>query len=399
MHRFIAGLLVWMALCCSAQAQFAPPGFPPGTFQSRAALDAAPAPSFTGIGDVVSSATAWYGLRAYNASYASSTGKAANIRRASDNVQCDFDVTTAGGFGLTTATCNSSTQGGVSYATFVGTDAASSCTTSSFAATCLGTTGTIHVNDVVTSVGLTQPCIVTATNGSTTANIGIGSSGVGCGNVGVAETFTFQVAGWITKLYDQSGANFCSGAPCDISQATTADQLQFLPSCANSATLPCWLITSAGTLVGTNVAPANATMTFATVANRFNGTQSVQWLNFGAGGNHNNIRGTASTGNSWQLIPGGSGGFAATANDNTWHSAIGVMNGGSSVLNIDGTETIGSATGSTSSGPLSIVGGGVVGAYQSEVGVWGSTLFTGTQRTNACGNMATYYNTTIGANC
>lgn len=43
MRRLVLSLLPCLLLCCAAYAQFIPPGFPPGTFQSRGALDASAA--------------------------------------------------------------------------------------------------------------------------------------------------------------------------------------------------------------------------------------------------------------------------------------------------------------------------------------------------------------------
>lgn len=68
--------------------------------------------SYTGPGDIVTGATAWYGVRAYNAAYAATgTGKAVNIRRASDNSAMDIVILTNGKLDVTTAStfCASTT--------------------------------------------------------------------------------------------------------------------------------------------------------------------------------------------------------------------------------------------------------------------------------------------------
>lgn len=72
---------------------------------------AAPPPGYAGPGDIVSGATAWYGLRCYSAAQASLV-KAITIRRASDNAtqdigltsNCDLDTATATTF-CTATTC------------------------------------------------------------------------------------------------------------------------------------------------------------------------------------------------------------------------------------------------------------------------------------------------------
>jgi hypothetical protein len=56
---------------------------------------AAPA-GYVGAGDVVAGATAWWGLRGYNAAVSNGTTKAVNIRRASDNTTQDFVILSNG---------------------------------------------------------------------------------------------------------------------------------------------------------------------------------------------------------------------------------------------------------------------------------------------------------------
>jgi hypothetical protein len=63
MFRIIAALLAGLLLCAQTPML---PGFPPGTFQNRAALDAAPAGGgFVGPGDA-KALTAWWGVIAYS---------------------------------------------------------------------------------------------------------------------------------------------------------------------------------------------------------------------------------------------------------------------------------------------------------------------------------------------
>ena len=50
--------------------------------------------AYTGPGDIVSGAAAWYGLRCYSAAKAS-LAKAINVRRASDNTSQDIGLTAA----------------------------------------------------------------------------------------------------------------------------------------------------------------------------------------------------------------------------------------------------------------------------------------------------------------
>jgi hypothetical protein len=74
--------------------------------------------SYTGAGDVVSGATAYYSCgRAYNAAYATANGKLCNIIRASDSETCDILAASTGGPGLT-ANCSGS-DNGKTLATFL----------------------------------------------------------------------------------------------------------------------------------------------------------------------------------------------------------------------------------------------------------------------------------------
>jgi len=68
------------------------------------------AAAYTGPGDIVSGASAWYGLRCYNAAKAGAS-QAINIRRASDNATQDIGLTASCNLDVATATtfCNATT--------------------------------------------------------------------------------------------------------------------------------------------------------------------------------------------------------------------------------------------------------------------------------------------------
>jgi Alpha-L-arabinofuranosidase B, catalytic len=67
-------------------------------------LRARPEPSYVGPGDIVSGAAAFYGLRAYNAAYATGANKAINVRRVSDNTTMDILILANGNLDVATAT-------------------------------------------------------------------------------------------------------------------------------------------------------------------------------------------------------------------------------------------------------------------------------------------------------
>jgi hypothetical protein len=76
----------------------------PATGNSPGAGPTAPLTHFVGPGDIVSGAAAFYGLRAYNAAYATGSNKAINVRRASDNTTMDILILANGNLDVATAT-------------------------------------------------------------------------------------------------------------------------------------------------------------------------------------------------------------------------------------------------------------------------------------------------------
>jgi hypothetical protein len=338
-------------------------------------------PSYTGPLDIVSGATAFYALRAGSAAIAAAgTQKLVNIRRASDNVDCDFLVASSGGFGVTTATCNSSTQGGLSYSAFMPSDGTASCTLAGTAAACTGATGTVHINDVVTGTGLTQPCIV-ASASNTAPTIEIAGTTTSCGSVGVAETFTFQVAGFITELYDQSGNS------ANVTQATAANQAQFLPDGGNG--LPAAYGNGSTDNYAQTIAASSQPFTIVAVAERTaNFTSNSTILGLGNGSffstNANKVGtffGSATS---------------VTANDSALHSLIFATSGSSSVTYVDGTSnSVNPGTGVlTANWQLFSQNSGVnrLTGYINEAGLWPS-LFNSTQAGNMRTNQKNYWST------
>lgn len=342
------------------------------------------ASTYQGPLDVVASPTAFQALRAGSAAIAAAgTQTLVNIRRASDNVACDFLPALTGGFGVTTATCNSSTQGGVSYSTFVGSDGTASCTLAGTTGVCTGATGTIHVNDPVTGVGLTQPCIV-ATASNTAPTIEIAGTTTSCGTVSVAETFTFQVAGFVAEWYDQSGNS------ANVTQATAGKQPQFASNCGNA--IPCLIFNGAQALAG-SIASTSQPFTLSDVTSRVASFTSFQIIAQGSLGSETEFNSTANT---RSLFAGSR--FTASANDSTFHSAQGVFNGASpnSILVVDNTATTGSpgAGGFGTSLTIGQQGSGSfpMNAYIYSQGVW-SIAMNSTQYGGICHNERLFYGT------
>lgn len=372
--RFLAALLL---------ALVSTPALAADTGMLLAGVSRPSASAYTGPGDIVSGATAWYGLRAYSAAVAATgTQKAVNVRRASDNATQDILILTNGNLDV------------ASYNTFVGTDATASCTIAGTSMACTGASATIHVNDPVTGVGITNPCTVTATNGSTTATASIAGTSTSCGTVSVAETVTFQVAGFATKIYDQSGANNCSASACDASQATAANQPQVLPICSGS--LPCltFLLSKPQLLTATNSTTAGP-MSYEYVGERIGSFTTQQFVfNCGGGGNPLYYTSSANT----IVYNNGTNNLSATASDSVNHSITGVGGAGSSgSITVDGSTTPGNGgTNACTAAAWSI--GATSGASSAftgnvfEVGAW-PIQFSGGNITGFHTNNSSWYGT------
>ncbi len=182
--------------------------------------------SYTGPGDIVSGATAWYGLRAYNAAYAASAGKAVSLRRASDNTTCDFNVATSGALGVSASGCSAGS--GLSLAAFATTDA--TCTGTAASSTTLTVTGcssTPHVGSTITGTGFSQPVYATAVS----VSAGSGTITMNTAQTVTSASTTLTYALFIPTWYDQSG----NGS--DATQATAGNQPQLIPS--YSGARPC----------------------------------------------------------------------------------------------------------------------------------------------------------------
>lgn len=336
-------------------------------------------PTYTGPGDVVSGATAWYGLRGYSAAYAATgTGKSLNVRRASDNATQDIVILTTGAFDI------------ASYNTFVGTDATASCTIAGTAVACTGASATLHVSDLITGVGITQPCRVTVTNGSTTATaVSAGTASTSCGTVSVAETVTFQVAGFAATAYDQAGSS-------NATQATAGSQPQVLPSAINS--LPGLLFNSASTQ---SLSGTITSSTFTTASEVFVAIRTSAFSNYGGvtnlsgNGTQAAVIGFNVTANNAFMYTGATP-ITKAATDSVAHAIQGVFNGASSIITVDGSNTTAVNPGAIVTGQTTVSWGDTANyptGISGEMGVWGNTVFTLTQIANEHTNMAAYWGT------
>jgi hypothetical protein len=191
---------------------------------------------------------------------------------------------------------------------------------------------------------------------------------------------------YATKLYDQSGANGCSGAACDVSQATVANQPPVNFGCDGQ--LPCLTFSSSSQNLVSTTGPAQTvpfsmsfwgkrTGSFTTQQNVLYQTSNPTNLGYYAAAN--------------QVILGNAGQTqtASGATDSVPHSIAGVFDVGfgSTAVWVDGTQTTSTAGNSTATaGTLSISGTGgnpfIAGTF-SEGGFFaGKTL----SQANLCAN-------------
>ena len=209
----LAGLFC-LALAATAQAQVLGDG-----------LFGGGSSTYSGPGDVVPSAFAWYGLRAYNGASAAGTVKAVNIRCSSgpsSGSTFDIKVLTTGPLDIATASTDCGTDGSI---------------TASIATTVLSITvrgsGQVTIGDQITGTGITNPTYVisagTCTSGAVVPPCTFNLSQTN--SVG-SEAITAKAGMAVATWYDQSGAGR------DASQATSSKQPLLLTNCVNTS-LPC----------------------------------------------------------------------------------------------------------------------------------------------------------------
>ena len=366
---FLAFTVLFAAgLQCSAQGQMIADivnqGPPPATY--------------TGPGDIVASATAWYGLRAYSAAVAA-TGASQHVvdlRRASDNATCtaNLDASSTGTLDLTVGTpCSGSTV-------TAWTNNASSCT-GAIASTTLTvsscTAGNLAVGLLIADANITAGTVITA--------LGTGSGGAGTYTVSPSQTaasavFTSPAWAYVSKAYDQSGGNACSAAPCNATQATAADQPLLLLNCNGS--LPC--ISAATTQwLGTAVTPPTVSS-----------PGSMSGVAYGRGGY---LAGAGNTFlaiqfSSTQVSAGRAPNISVNVTNNVLHALnlAGSTTTSAELFNVDGATTTGTGTFTSSNTYGWMSGTGSVFStllgITMEAGFWGGTLFTSGNLSSLCHN-------------
>lgn len=183
----------------------------------------------------------------------------------------------------------------------------------------------------------------------------------------------------LVTLYDQCGTN-------NLTQAVDANR--YARAAGPGARFNSWSgTTGTQTHVGvSNITPATGVASLSIVANRVAGTGACYF--FGEnGGTANRLQGANGAANSISIVPAG---FSAPATDNTWHSVQGVLNGASSVISVDGTETTGTAAGGTTAAAPLIIGAASTTCNGVEAVVWDNLVSTAAQRISLTNNQRAF---------
>jgi len=196
---------------------------------------------------------------------------------------------------------------------------------------------------------------------------------------------------FVSKAYDQSG----NGR--HVTQGANASQPQLLLT-GGVASKPCLSVAAnnAG-LTGANTTPATGVVSMFALANRSTsgavvtmiavnkanrtGIFGTDTFDYGSGANRSKLRSQTGT----KIV-------ATGVTDGSWWRAVGVVNGASSVISINGTDTTGSLTGDTTGGNK-VVMNGVNGTTLklSECGYKDDSAWDSTTRSAVDGNISAYY--------
>lgn len=315
--------------------------------------------SYVGPGDIVPF-TAWYSCAfGYNGSYASpGTNPAMQLRLGASTLQ-DIAVTTSGAVNVAAALA------------FAGTDATG---IGSITGTTLTFTGGT-IGDTVTG-GTTAAGTYIVSGASPTWQVNISQTVV-------SATLTLINKLTVARIYDQTG-----GGRTLVSGGAATEPI-WVPGLVGTAPGGVFTSGSITTASSGNFTPTSATASFSTVAERLSGTGPAVFIR--ENGFNNRVGTQSGVANKWTLTGGSSGTINATANDAAPHAANIVLNGASSVINLDGTETTGTATGNTTAGTINNTGAASTTSYWSEAGFIDNVAITSGNRTSLNSNQHTRY--------
>jgi hypothetical protein len=205
----------------------------------------------------------------------------------------------------------------------------------------------------------------------------------------------------VSKIYDQTNGNACSGASCDLVQATAGNQPNLLlTGCGGSGTLPCLQggpNQGSGALTSANNFTTSVPSSRSLVGDRpVSSSLQIQEMSVVIAQSSKALFPHAA--NQWDC-----GGLTATAADAAWHAAncsvtTGVNN---TNINVDGTETNGTTSQAILTGLPTIIQmsghGGAFTVLFGEAGYADNVLWSLGTRIALCHNQRIYYGT--GGSC
>jgi hypothetical protein len=317
-------------------------------------------------GDIVPSASLWAGMRAYNSILATNgTTFAIQVTRVSDSVACDVLLTNRGALGLTVATCNGSTQGGLSPEAFAGTDASGS---GSISGTTLTFTGG-HVGDVVTGTGVSPGTYIVSGSSPTWT--------VYPSQTVVSTTLALSKALLCNRVYDQTIAS-------NVGWSNIFNNVYFVPTGGSPSGKAPWCATDGTsglneTMPGGNISQP---VSISSVNFRRTGSTSAAIVQ---NGSSQAFTGFIYNSANHVEIYAGADLTQISATDAVWHAFHAIINGGSSTIMIDGSLSSISNPGAGSLGDsvgLNIVSGSSSGGTAgggSEWGIWSGAISSANQ--------------------
>jgi hypothetical protein len=344
--------------------------------------------SYTGIGDV-KAAWAYWGLRAYNQSYATAQSKLVNVCNPGDAACADFSSSTSGNL-VTSYVGGVSCSEPISSGTYVSTTGVVTLTTSASASLSSG--------NPLAVTGLTGTGSLTGLNGMWTATTGTsGTTVVYTGPTGLG---TVSITGGtvsvctVKTMYDQSGNTNCQTAvACSATQPTIADRPMLALNCIG--TKPCVYFNGNGSVClvtphpTSDVTPPYA-ITALSTQTVFNSIYAAILVDAGIGIYYNNT-------DNLLLLYAGTLGVTLAATDNTFYGIIGDFETGTPVGNLFANAT--STTGNSNNASLSHNTPIGLGCYsgnsqtmEGRVGEW--AVFSSsvlTSESSLMSNMRTYW--------
>lgn len=160
---------------------------------------------------------------------------------------------------------------------------------------------------------------------------------------------------FVRTFYNQPAVLACSGATCNLVQATAANQPEFILNCIGA--LPCLEATTTGQILASanNITPATGVVSFYSTSALVSGTGAPKTLRE----NGNNNRAGYTSSGSLVLIGGTSGNRTCAApGDGVFASMAGAINGTDTFILCEGQATLsGTATGNTTAN----LPGGMIG--------------------------------------